>query len=339
MRARRRRRGPTTTRAARPRSTASPCTASRSRGRAVGRLRRAHRSRRAPRPARDRDRAAGVDRQAGPGRARVDRRDRADATPTSSRSIRSCTTRRSPAFPASRHARSCIPPRTTNPILRLPIYRARVRRGRRPRVLERSGAPRSSSSASRSRRSPRSSSASVSTRAPATADAARARARPRRPPVPAVPRPGRRRQGRAAARRVLRALQGPPRRTVAARLRGPGRATSPPRTPTSSIAGAVDEAVKWGLLRGALALVSPERVRVVLDRADGGVVGRHARARQQPLRGHARPRPPLGRRARVRQLRRARGRARPAHRVTRAARRARAGPDRRTSTATTAGPT
>ena len=102
---------------------------------------------------------------------------------------------------------------------------------------------------------------------------------------------------------------------AAARVRRARSSTSSPAHPDIVVAGAVDEAGEVGpAARRARARVA-ERVRVVLDRADGGVVGRYARARQQPLRGHPRPRAPFRRRARVRQLRRARGRARSPHRV------------------------
>ena len=55
-----------------------------------------------------------------------------------------------------------------------------------------------------------------------------------------VPRPRRRRQRRAAARRVLRPLQGPPARAAPARLRGPV-ANAPPPHPDIVTVGAVDE--------------------------------------------------------------------------------------------------
>ena len=76
--------------------------------------------------------------------------------------------------------------------------------------------------------------------------------------------------------------------------------------------GEVDEATKWALLRGATALVSPsafESFSLVLF--ESWEAGRPVLV-ERALLGHARARHAVRRRARVRDLRRVRGRARPA---------------------------
>ena len=210
-----------------------------------------------------------------------------------------------------------------------------------PRPASRTGASRnvtSSSSASRSGPNPPSSSGSVSTRAQ------------ERPP---------RRAPRSGSTTVRTCCASGASTTARARACSPNASRTtrtgaadalrlvfagpvvnePPAHPDIVTPGAVDEAVKWGLLRGARRARLAERVRVVLDRAHGSVVGRHTRARQQPLRGDARPRAALGRWARVRQLRRVRGRARPARRRRHRCAPRSAAPVGRSSTVTTAGPT
>ena len=114
-------------------------------------------------------------------------------------------------------------------------------------------------------------------------------ARSRRSPVSLVPRPCRRRQGRAPARRMLRPLQGTPTGTVTARVRGSGRERAD-RAPRRRGRGRGRRAGEVGIVARRVRARVAERVRIVLDRVDGGVDGRHARARQPPLRGDARPR-------------------------------------------------
>ena len=217
---------------------------------------------------------AWIDKQ-GPVSPASDRSHRADPTPTSSRSTRSSTTPRLPACRASRRGRSCTRPRTTRPILQLPLYRAvfgaaaglaywteperqlveqRFAVASKPIVVVGLGVD-----AGRGRRHRRAH-----------------RARSRRAPVPALPRSRRRRQGRAAARRMLRPLQGPARRAAAARLRGFRRQRSPaaPRHPVRRTGRRSREV---GPAARRIRTRLPERVRVVLDRAPGSVVGRARR--------------------------------------------------------------
>ena len=123
LRPRRRRRGPTTTRPAPTTSTACPCTASRS-GAGPPTSTCATELVVAPRPTVTGRRSSRVDRQAGAGHARRWSTPSRTATPTSSRSTRTSTTRPSPGCPRVGRPRGAAPGRPRRAAARLPLFRA-----------------------------------------------------------------------------------------------------------------------------------------------------------------------------------------------------------------------
>ena len=308
----------------RPRSTVCSVRRFPVEGHARRRLRRAHRHRHQPRSACDRRRAA-TNGSTSRARSRPGSSTRSrGATPTRSRSIRTSTTRRSRACRASR--RAFDPPRRRGrragaaaPALPLGVRR---RRPRSPTGAIRNAT--SSSNDSRWLRSPRSSSGSGSMPAPG-------RPRPRSGPSASTSARtclclGRVDDGKGARLLAECFTQYKARRGGDLRLVFAGPIVNElPAHPDIVMAGAVAEDVKWGLLRGALALVSPsvfESFSIVLMEAWAVGTPALVNSRCAVTLDHARP---LRRRARVRKLRGARGRARPHRRVRAAARRARSG--------------
>ena len=237
--------------------------------------------------------------EAGPGRAGAHRRDRVDRRRRRGRSIRSSTTPRSRASRVVADRGVLHPAAHDEPMLRLPHVPRRC--SRTPAGLaywsdRRTAARRATGS--RWRRSPRSSSGSGST--PATANRTRRAQRSASATVriccaSAASTTARARGSSPSVSRATRTGAVP---TAATRVRGSGRARAT-RTPDIVVAERRSTNPRNGaLLRGALALGVAERVRVVLDRADGSVDGRHAGTRERALPGHPRSRATLRRRYR-----------------------------------------
>ena len=287
----------------------------RRRGRARADFDARHGSRRAAAAPRHRSRTTRVGREPGPGLPGADRRDRARATPTSFAFHPYLYHPTVAGLPRVAGRASCTRPRTTRRRSALPLYRDDLRSARPDSPTGATPSSDSSNGASRWR--------------PDAGDRRRARRR----------RAARRRRGRTRARVGLddrpfllclgRVDDGKGARLLAEcfaqykeRRAGPLAlvfagpvVNAPPAHPDIIVTGAVDEDVKWGLLRAAQALVSPsafESFSIVL--LEAWTVGTPAfvNSRCEVTR---RPRAPFGRGSRVRFVCRVRGRVRTAARV------------------------
>ena len=212
----------------------------------------------------------------GPYSPAAHRRDRGDATPTSSRSTRTSTTRPSSGSRSSRAASGAASGRArraADPPPDLP----RDVRGARP-ASSTGARPSGGSPSGSSRWPPDPSSSSGSASSPN-----RVIPRPRVAAVGIGDAPflfclGRvdDGKGRACSPSASRGTRSAGQRPLKLVYAGPGDRPATAH-PDIVIAGRVDEDVKWGLLRGARRARVAVGLRVVLDRAARGVERRHAR--------------------------------------------------------------